>query len=51
MTDRIELGGAFEQLSLVTELVEGAGTKSNDVALLWSGQEPHIAFIDRKSVV
>lgn len=44
VTTDIALGGAFERISLVTDIV-GPTDSGSDVALLWSTSSPAIAFV------
>ena len=50
IASEIELGAAFERFSLVTDVVGGTENGS-DVALLWSGSSPNIAFVALGSTV
>jgi hypothetical protein len=49
-SSKIDLGAPFERLSLVTEVV-GETDQGSDVALLWSGSTPLIAFVALGSTV
>jgi len=49
-TSEIDLGAAFDRLSLVTSIVGGTA-QGSDVALLWSSSYPVVAFVALGSTV
>jgi hypothetical protein len=50
ITTSVDLGGKFETMSLVTDIV-GPTQSGADVALMWSSQSPEIAFVALGSTV